>query len=325
MRKVFMFVCAVIAVACIFLAQSFSQQKIQIAVLGKVVHPYWTEVEAGVKAAGKKYNIKTTFFVPLKEDVNTQISTLEGYIAKKVSGIAFAPSDPDAAVSVVKDALRKKIPCVTLDSDAPKTGRYVFIGTNTVESGKTAGEQMAKLLGGKGKVAIATGSLTARNSLEKIDGFKAALKKYPGIKIVTTVVDGEDAAKAFSNAEQVLLKYKDLNGFFGVYGINGPAIGLAVKRAKRSGKVKVVCFDTTPDIVKLLKEGAIQVTLAQSPYAMGYKSVEILYQMITQGVAKTLKSVPKNRFIDTGVDVVTKANLEDYKKKLKKLGIPVKF
>lgn len=312
--------------AVLFLFSSLAQAKdIEIAVLGKSVHPYWSEVELGAKAAAKKYKVKLTFYVPMKEDVSQQISRIESFIAKKVDGIAFAASDPDAVVPVIKKAISSKIPCVALDTDAPKTGRLAFIGTDSYASGKVAGEVMGKLLNGKGKVAIGTGSLTATNSLDKIKGFKDALKKYPGVAFIKEVVDDEDPVKAVDVAEQVMMRHKDLAGYFAVYGVTSTGLGQAIKAAKKAGKIKAVTVDTTPDIVQYLKDGATSATIAQSPYMMGYKSVEILVQMKTQGVSKVVKTLPKNKFVNTGVEVVTKATLNKYRDAQKKRGIPVKF
>ncbi|HHV61182.1 MAG TPA: substrate-binding domain-containing protein [Firmicutes bacterium] len=303
---------------------TMAAEQIKLAVLGKSVHPYWSEVELGVKAAAKAYGIDATFFVPPREDIARQVTAMEGFIAQGVKGISFAASDPDALKAVAKKALQEGIPLVTLDTDSPDSGRYIYIGTDNYSAGKEAGEQMVKILNGNGKVAILTGSLTARNSLERIQGFKDAVAKHPGIKIVTIQSDNEDAQKALALAESVLQTYPDLNAIFGVYAYNGPSAASAIKTAGKAGKVHVVCFDTTPDIIKWIKEGVIDATIGQRPYMMGYLSVAVLYNMNKIGVKNTLQMLPKTN-IDTGVDVVTRANLEEYKKLLKNLGIPVKW
>jgi ABC-type sugar transport system substrate-binding protein len=78
----------------------YSQQKpakLVYVVIGKSVHPYWSVVEAGVKKAGQELGVEVIFWVPTKEDVAAQLSTMDSYIAQKVAGIAIAPSDPGAA------------------------------------------------------------------------------------------------------------------------------------------------------------------------------------------------------------------------------------
>lgn len=324
MKKLFLITLLVFLVGTVSLA-------ITIGVIGKSVHPYWAQVEEGVKAAGKALGIDVRFFVPAKEDVPAQLQMLEAFIAQKFDGIAIAPSDPSAVIPTIKKALQLGIPVITLDTDTPESGRYVYIGTNNYSAGYLAGTVMKELLGGKGKVAIGTGSLTAMNSLERMQGFRDAIAGTD-IQIVDVLNDEEDGARAVSLAESVLSAHPDLSAFFGVYAYNGPSQALVVANAGKKDKVKIVCFDTTTDILSYVKDGVIQATMGQRPYMMGYLSVTILYLMKKIGVQNTLTMLPKvtvnnkvDYIVDTGVDVVTPSNLSEYLNEMAKLGIPIRF
>jgi len=91
--------------------------------------------------------------------------------------------------------------------------------------------------------------------------------------------------------------------------------------------VKIVCFDATPEHIQYLQGGVISALLAQRPYMMGYKSIELLFKIRTEGEDVALKKmqVGSDRKLDTGVDVVTKETLAAYKAKLQALGIPTTF
>lgn len=303
--------------------------KIVIAGIGKSIHAYWHEVELGMKTVAKKLKgCQVRWFVPPKEDVRAQVSTFESFVAQGVDGIVIGPSNPAAIKSVVSKALNAGIPVITFDTDAPESGRLIYVGTDNYKAGYEAGKVMDKVLNGKGKVAICTGSLTALNSVQRMEGFKTALKKTK-VQIIETYNDGEDKAKALANAQAALQKYPDLSGFYGVYAFNGPACAQAVKMAGKIGKVKIVCFDTTAEHMQLIKQGLITATIGQRPFMMGYRSTEILYRMVTEGVDKVLSDLkmdklpPEKRQLDTGIDIVTKENMEAYRKQLLKLGIPV--
>jgi len=296
---------------------------IKVAVIGKSVHPYWANVEKGVKDAAAKLGVQADFFVPTKEDVAAQVNTMEGYIAQGYKGIAVAPSDPKAMQATIKAAMDAGIPVITLDTDAPESVRLAYVGTSNKSAGKTAGAEMAKLLPNGGKVAFGTGSLTALNSLERMEGFKEGM----GAKI--TVIDPvnndkEDSATALELANATLVANADLAGAFGVYAYNGPAWAKAVKEQGKAGKVKIVCFDATDEHISFVKEGVIDVLVAQREYFQGYKSVELLTLMAQKGIDAGMKEygVPADKIVDTGVDVVTKAVLADYDANLTKLGIP---
>jgi len=296
---------------------------IKIVVIGKSVHPYWSNVEKGVEAAGQALGVETIFFAPPKEDVAAQIQTMETYIAQGVTGIAIAPSDPQALEPVMKRAAEAGILVTTLDTPPIEDSvSLVYIGTDNYEAGKIAGETMVKLLPNGGKVGIERGSDTALNALQRTDGFLAGLAGS-NIHPLAAVNDKEDAATALQLANSVIAANPDLAGAFGVYAHNGPAWARAVKEADAIGKIKVVCFDATTDIINGIKEGIIDATVAQREYDMGYKSVQIIKRMSEQGVDEALRGMAAEAgFIDTGVDVITAATLQGYEATLDSKGIP---
>ena len=198
----------------------------------------------------------------------------------------------------------------------------VYIGTNNYSAGKTAGEAMAKLLPGGGKVGIGRGSDTALNALQRTDGFLEGIKGT-AIETLEPVNDKEDAATALQLANSVISANPNLAGAFGVYAYNGPAWATAIKEANAVGKIKLVSFDATTDIINGIKEGVIDATVAQREYDMGYKSVGIIKLMAEKGVDAALSEMGAvEGIIDTGVDVITAATLKDYEATLDKKGIP---
>jgi ribose transport system substrate-binding protein len=268
--------------------------------------PYWSACEEGMKEACKELGVEGYFVGPETTDVEKQIKIIEDFVSKKVDGIAISPNDPTAIAPVIDKILSQGIPVITFDSDAPKSKRLCYIGTDNYKAGYAAGEEMIKVLGGKGKIAIMTGSLGAYNLNERIRGFRDAIKKAPGIKEVTLQANNDDEELCFSQAENVLQANPDLAGFFGVSGTGGPGSGRAVKAAGKIGKVKIVCFDTVPMTVQFIKEGVIQATIAQKPKQMGYLAVKTLYQLAKSGKLENLKD------IDTGITVVTKENVSEF-------------
>jgi ribose transport system substrate-binding protein len=318
----------------VFIIFSFSsncgREEIHYGVLGKCVGPYWEVVKKGAEDAGKELGVKVTVFMPQKEDIPQQIETVETWISMGFKGMAVAPSDPEALVSPINSSMEKDIPVLTIDTDSPNSNRICYIGTDNYTAGKAAGEKMAEILDGKGKVAIATGSLTAMNSLERMRGFEDAIKEYPEIEIIEPILcDNEETPRAVELAETALLNHPDLNAFFGVYVFNGPSAAKAVKAAGKEGEVHIVSFDVTDEHLYLIDEGLIDATIAQKQYFMGYEGVRIIHQINEEGLEAVLDSLPKNEdgdyIIDTGVDVVSKENLEEYLKQMDKWGIEHTF
>ena len=300
---------------------------ITIGVIGKAAEAYWMQVDQGVHAAGKVLGINVKFYAPQTQNIPGQISAFQSYVAQGLSGIAIAPSAPQAIVPYIKKAISMGIPVVTIDTDAGSgSGRYFYIGTDNYKAGYLGGKEMVKALNGKGNVVIITGSLSANNSLERIKGFKDALKGTD-IKVLTILNDKEDTAKAFSLARSAISAYgKKLDGFYGVYYEDGPAVANALKSSGfKPGEIKDVCFDMGPDTLKYMREGYIQASTVQKPYFMGYFAVVLLYDMAKIGKygPQYVKMMENNaNIINTGVTVVTPKTLPNYIQWAKKLGIP---
>jgi len=325
--KVLLFIMAVVIFA---FSSGCKTEEVHYGVLGKSIGPYWEVVKKGAEDAGKELNVKVMVFLPQKEDIPKQVETVETWISMGFKGMAIAPSDPEALVSPINSAMERNIPILTIDTDSPNSNRICYIGTDNYTAGKIAGEKMAEILRGQGKVAIATGSLTAMNSIERMKGFRDAIKEYPEIEIIKPILcDNEETSKAVELAEIAILNNPDLDAFFGVYVFNGPSAAKAVESAGKEGEIHIVSFDVTDEHLKLINEGLIDATIAQKQYMMGYEGVKIIHKINKNGLESTLDSLPKNEdgdyIIDTGVEVVTKENLEEYLELMDKWGVEHTF
>jgi ribose transport system substrate-binding protein len=255
--------------------------------LGKVTHPYWDEVGKGVTNAAEAGGASALFENPPKEDVARQVTVLENYVAQDVDGIIFGASDPGAFDKVVGDALAKGIPVLTFDSDAPESGRLIYIGPDNALSGGLLGARMSELLPDGGQVAIQVGSLTALNAKDRIQGFKDNLAE--NVEIVAEDVDGEDAQVANAHSEALLSAHPDLSGMYGVYVYNSPAQARAVQAAgKAPGEVKIVGFDASEEAIQFMEEGYIDSVVDHRQYNFGYYGTMILYSMKVFGIDNTL-------------------------------------
>ena len=283
---------------------------IVIAVIPKVAVPFFDDCNNGAATAAKADGVQYQWVVPQNTQGSTQVKILEDLISKKVDGIAISVNEPKSVEAIIKKAMASGIKVLTFDSDSPKSGRSMYIGTSNGAAGETMGESMAKALDGKGEVAIVTGQLGAVNLNERIAGIKTALAKYPDIKIVATEGTEDDLAKAVSVDEALFRGHPNLKGIFGVSQVGGPSVAkvLATKEfGAKKETVKVFAFDDLPDTVKGVKDGFIQGIMVQRPVTMGKLSVDHLLAQIN-GTETTSADV------DTGVTVVDASNLNGYTK-----------
>lgn len=271
----------------------------RIAIVPKALTgEYWVRCQRGAQAAAKQFGVELLFVGPSAEtEVDKQIDIVENLLTRGVDAIGISPCDGKALTATIDRAIAKGVPVVTVDSDAPKSKRLAYIGTDNEKGGELAGQQLAKLMGGKGKVLIINGVPGAENLMQRIKGFKRAIVKFPQIQIVSEQACQSDQILALNIAENALTAHPDLGGIFGVNAPGAPGAAQAVKAAGKGGKVKIVGFDALPDTLRFCAEGVVQAIIEQRPYRMGYLAVRYLKDAL-EG-----KKIP--RLVDTGVDIIT--------------------
>ncbi len=268
----------------------------------------WQGAQAAATDLGNG-KVEVQRFAPVKSDAVEQAQIIESLIERKVDGIAISVNDADALQPTIDKAVDAGIPVVTFDSDAPKSKRISYYGTNNSGSGRMMGEYLVKHMGKKGKIAILMGTPGAPNLEERKNALLGYLKDYPDIKVVATEFCYDDVNKGVSIMEAVMQAHPDLTGWVlpGSWAIFTPAPGPF--SAKKPGDLTVVAFDALPEELEYVRQGYVQVLLGQKLWGWGYESIRALLE-IKEG--KTLQAI-----IDSGLDIVTKENVEEYAQKWK--------
>ena len=135
---------------------------------------FWDAARAGCRKAEKDFGISVDFQMPA--DTADQNRILEGILAKgDYKGVAISVLSPDNQTAILKQ-ISDKMPLVTHDSDAPKSARKYYFGTNNYSAGKSLGDFMRQRMPDGGKVAIYVGTLDALNASERQRGLLDGLK-----------------------------------------------------------------------------------------------------------------------------------------------------
>jgi ribose transport system substrate-binding protein len=226
-----------------------------------------------------------------------------------VDGIAISCTNGDFLTETINKAVDAGIPVVTWDSDAPKSKRAAFYGVDDLASGRIMGDEAVRLLNGKGTVAIIT-SVGATNLQRRLDGMKEELAKAPGIQIVETYDIKEDVVRCAEIMASGTKRYPDLGAWLSVGG--WPVFTRNATAPIDPSKTKVISFDTIQPALDLLREGKVTVLLGQKYFGWGSEPVQLLYD-IKHG------RNPPSAIIDSGVDVVTKDNVDAYEAQWKKM------
>ena len=293
-------------------ASAFAADKsYTIAVIPKgTTHEFWKSVNAGAFKARnelteKGLKVNVIWKGPLREDDrDQQIQTVESFTTRRVSGIVVAPLDSQALIRPVESAVAAKIPVVVFDSDLTSDKYVSFVATDNKKGGSMAGEYLAKLLGGKGNVILLKYAVGSASTENREAGFLEAIKKFPGIKLISSdQYAGPTRESGYSASQNLLNRFgREVDGIF--CPCEPPTIAMAKALrdfGRAGGKVKMVGFDAGSESVADLKNGDVQALVVQNPVFMGYKAVMTMMDH--------LQGKPVEKRIDTGVFLVTPENM----------------
>jgi ribose transport system substrate-binding protein len=165
----------------------------------------------------------------------------------------------------VLNDVAQKTHLITFDSDADRSQRLLYSGTNNFEAGKALGERIVTLLPEGGKLAVFVGTLAADNASQRLKGIEAAIAGKQ-IEIVDKREDNTDRAKARSNVEDIINAHQDLSLVVGLWNYNGPAIAAAIEGLGKKGVVRAAVFDEDEPTLDAIASGTIAATVVQKPF-----------------------------------------------------------
>ncbi|WP_438011950.1 substrate-binding domain-containing protein [Sorangium sp. So ce321] len=274
---------------------------------------FWNNIRDGALVAGRGHGIHVDVRNAPAGSAVEQRGLIEEGIDRRVHGIAVAPLDPEVLEPAIRRAVEAGIPVVTIDTPPVEGSRaQAYVGTDNVAAGRLAAEMMARLLPGGGKVGALTFWLSANNSRERIEAFRATVSGAR-LDLQPPAEDRFDIELGMRIAREAV-QAGGIAGALGVCAENGLSWGTAARALGRAGELKIVAFDLLTETLAMLREGTIHAALVQREHEMGYRAVRLLHDMLSKGVEAALAGLPTRavsggrsalRFIDTGLDVVT--------------------
>jgi ribose transport system substrate-binding protein len=305
----------------------------KVAFVTNGVASFWTIAGAGVRAAAKDLNVDAQVLMPA-EGISDQKRMIEDLLTRGIDGIAVSPIDPVNQTELLNTAA-KRTKLITHDSDAPQSERELYIGMDNYKAGRLCGELVREALPNGGSVMLFIGRLEQDNAKRRRQGTIDAILgrsedssrfdppgqiiEENGYKILGTLTDQFDRAKAKANAEDSLAKYPDVGCLVGLFAYNPPLILEALAQSNKLGAVKVVAFDEDDATLDGIAKGNVTGTVVQNPYMYGYKSVEMLTTLL--GVKEG--TVPPGKFMDIPARQIRKDTVQEFRTDLNaKLGKP---
>ncbi|MES1204348.1 MAG: substrate-binding domain-containing protein [Pseudomonadota bacterium] len=267
---------------------------------------FWRGAAAGVHAYENEAKVHVDIKMPPDGTPEDQNRILESLASQGYDAIALSVAAPNDQLAVL-NRISQRTKIITIDSDAPRSGRLLYIGTNNMKAGRTLGEAIVRMLPDGGELAVFVGTLAADNATQRLAGLVSAIAGH-GIQIVDRREDNSDRAKARSNVEDMINAHPRLDVAVGLWSYNGPAIAAAIGAAGARGRVRGAVFDEEPGTLQGIEDGTITCALVQKSFEFGYQASKWMHRLATGGQS-ALDAIPRDRSVETGVELITKENL----------------
>ncbi|AIG76458.1 MULTISPECIES: ABC transporter substrate-binding protein [Amycolatopsis] len=255
----------------------YPQVDVKNAVIGfsqseKEANPFRIAETQSIKDEAKKLGVPDDklLVTNAQSDLNKQVSDIKSLLDRGAQLLIVAPLNSDGLQPALDAAKAKKVPVITIDrkvTSQPCTDYLTFIGSNFVEQGKRAAQEMVKATGGTGKVAILLGASGNNVTTDRTKGFKDEIAATTGIQVVAEQTGEFDRSKGQAVMEQLIQSNPEITAVYAENDEMGIGAVTALKAAgKTPGKdVKIVSIDGTRNAVQLIADGSYNAVIESNP------------------------------------------------------------
>lgn len=266
---------------------------------------HWVRMNTGAqKAADELGDVNLTWMAPDLKDDSKQIEVVNNAVAAGADVLLIAANGPTAITSCLKEADAQGVKIIYVDSPADFPGLKT-LATNNNAAGKTAGETLIKALADngitEGRIGIIGVNAATNSTVQREMGFRSAFEGTKFELLETQYSDGDTA-----KAKDIAANYVN-QGCIALFGTNeGSTVGTGNAVREAGDGVYAVGFDKSDMVLSLVKGGQLLAVMAQNPDVMGYEGVKT--------AEKAMKGEDLgDKYVDTGVSVITKDNVEQFR------------
>lgn len=263
-------------------------------------HPFFLDMQRGAQEAAGNARIQLVVQAAEREiDVEKQVQIIENLLQTGIRALIVTPSGSREIATAIAKANRANVPVIVVDTRVdPKAAAdnnlrlESFIGSDNYDGGRIAGDYLAGATGGNARVAVLEGIPGHETGDSRLRGFRDALGKHPGMRIVASQPANWERDQGFTVFQNMLQAHADVDAVFACSDLMALGAVEAIAAAGRSGRIRVVGFDALDDARKAIAEGRMDASVAQSPREMGRLAVESAARLLRGEAVPADQKVP---------------------------------
>lgn len=215
------------------------------------------------------FSVEVQNLTTQSDDVSEQRNILQGLLESRPDAIALLPAHASALNDLIDEHVKNGTPVVTFYGDAPDSARTVSVQTNLQVAGAMAGEALAKLMHGRGRILSFPGLLHGSHLTRRYQGFQDALARYAGLI--------EESASACSVMTPEALR---AGGPADGYYVGRDLVRIATLLEELDIPVPCLGFSNTERVRPFLERGVISAVIDENRYQLGYFAVQKAYEAV---------------------------------------------
>ena len=266
-----------------------AQIKIIVVSHGQQNDPFWSIVKAGVDAAAKDTGVSVQYRAPATFDMPEMSKLIDNAVSSKPDGIVVSFPDASALGKSVRNAIRRGIPVISMNSGSDEYYKYgisAHVGQTEYEAGLGGGRKM--------KDAGVTHALCVNHEVGNVsldlrcEGFAEGL----GGKVDVIDTGGNDPTSVRTAVGAKLKSNPSINGILTLGPLSALPTLRVLKEQNKLGKVQLASFDLAKDTLQATRDGEMLFLIDQQPFLQGYLPIVMLaqsakYEVIPAGVVMT--------------------------------------
>jgi inositol transport system substrate-binding protein len=263
-------------------------------------------MQDAIRAKAKELNVNLVE-LDAQGKAENQMAHCENFLSRSVDAVILNPADQQGsapALALVVQAHRPVVVVNSIVSNVKEAGAYV--GSEDGEAGRIAAAEIMRRLDGKGQIVVIHGPYGHSAEVQRSEGIRKELAKYPQAAIVSEQTGGWDRAKSLAVMENWLSSGRKIDAVIAQNDEMALGAEEAIEAAGKQKQILVIGIDAIPDALRAVGAGKLAGTVFQDARGQGSTAVELAVAL-AQG-----KTVRKDNYLP--FQLVTRDNLEKFLK-----------
>jgi ribose transport system substrate-binding protein len=268
-------------------------------------NPAYAAARLGADRSARRLGARTVHYVPQKpDDAGEQIALIDAALAQRPDAMVLVPVHPTAINEAIRKINAAGVPIIGFINPFSAGGVLAYVGSEDYPLALGIATYLCKHLKARRNVVIVEGPRESVTSLERVRGFRDALRNFPQVRLVGSIC-GDYLRDATLRAGGALLK-SGLQ-FDAILAANDVmALGMlevldAVARAS-----VIVGVNAIPDAIAAIKAGKLLATADFDAMKMGC--------LATEAAIRHLRGEVLPKEIILPVQIVDRTNCDQWDK-----------